>query len=773
MRIAHLALASFALTTSALAQEIALDDVRIAAGEETAIVSEVPWSGSWWPFASCKLALGWHGSADFSYDAASGTFTAHDKPDHDLAPLRKYDLWCLRRFGQDPGAARMELEGDAARGFEHHVYGAKKAQYDRDGVSYGWWGHCNGWAAAAVMEREPVAALTAEGIRFDAGDLKGLLTESYWGVRSQFTGRRYNRPDPALRAQVDRGAELLARLDTAEPPPVAEYVAWYEGIYRTTIDPAVKPRLTPQSFKASLESVREWARDAWEESYRDIYPHVFHKILVTTIKNKRLGVVFDTAANEEVWNFPAWRYTARITHLSDLAGGQRRWAVETTVAYAHDGVSESILGVNELTMDYTYELTTDAEGRPIDGTWTGASVDDHPDFAWLPTFNPTGEDRGENPNLLYGRLKELLAADNARAGARGIELQARTGAGELVGSRSRVPAGEATTWTHPLPVRSPVAVQVRVAAGVPAARVRYSVQAVDDGWHAVVRRDGLTLLAEAEAGADGAFAASLPLTARTLLVAQAFDAAGALLSQDELALVPETVQPPPPQDDRFEENDGRAAAAAIPLGLQADLRCNDEDWFELTVPGAGELTVVARFRHAEGDLDLELFQATTALGRSDSTRDEERVTWRATAAGKVLVRVYGYAGARAAYALETAFVPGQGPDGDDALEPNDAREAARLLAAPQDLRELRIAGNDDWFAVDLPGQGRVSVTIRFRHADGDLDLHLVDATGRVIGRSEGTSDAESASFTAPAAGRVWVRVFGYRNARGPYTLELR
>lgn len=775
MRIAHRLVLLALAATPALAQEIALDDVRITAGDETAIVPEVPWSGSWWPFVSCKLSMGYQGAADFSYVASTQTFTANAKPDHDLAPLRKYDLYCLKKFGQDPGAARTELEGDAARGFEHHVYGAKKEQYDRDGVSYSWWGHCNGWAAAAVMEREPFAAVTAEGIRFDAGDLKGLLTESYWGVRSQFTGRRYNRPDPALRAQVDKGAELLAKLGTPEQPLVADYIAWYEGIYRTTIDPTVKPRLTPNSFKASLESVRDWARNNWEEAYKDIHPHVFHKILVTTIKNKKLAVVFDTSANEEVWNFPAYRYTTRITHQADLQGGQKRFAVETTVAYAHDGVSESILGVNELTMDYTYELTTDAEGRPIAGTWTGASVDEHPDFAWLPTFNPTGEDSGENPKLLYGRLKEILAGDNTRAGARGIELQARTPSGELTGSRGRVANGEATTWTNPLAVRSPVAVQVRPAAGVAVAKVRYSSQAIDAGFHPVVRRNGLTQLAEAEAGADGTFSASLPITARTLIVAQAFDAAGKLLSQDELTLAPETVTPPPPTDDRFEENDGRATAAAVALGLQADLRCNDEDWFKVAVPGAGEVTVTARFRNAEGDLDMELLQGATVLGKSDSTNDLEQITWRATAAGEVLVRVYGYNGAKAAYTLETAFVPGATPPPatDDAFEPNDTRAAAKLLVIPQDLRELKIAGNEDWFAVDLPAQGRVSVTIRFRHADGDLDLQLVDATGRVVGSSEGTSDAESASFTATAAGRVYVRAFGYQNARGPYTLELR
>jgi len=48
------------------------------------------------------------------------------------------------------------------------------------------------------------APIVAQGIRFDVGDLKGILTESFWGVRSDFTGRRYNKPSEELRAKVER-----------------------------------------------------------------------------------------------------------------------------------------------------------------------------------------------------------------------------------------------------------------------------------------------------------------------------------------------------------------------------------------------------------------------------------------------------------------------------------------------------------------------------------------------------------------------------------------
>jgi hypothetical protein len=43
-----------------------------------------------------------------------------------------------------------------------------------------WCGHCNGWAAAAILEPEPTSQVRVGMIDFTVGDLKGLLTEAHY-----------------------------------------------------------------------------------------------------------------------------------------------------------------------------------------------------------------------------------------------------------------------------------------------------------------------------------------------------------------------------------------------------------------------------------------------------------------------------------------------------------------------------------------------------------------------------------------------------------------
>ena len=72
-----------------------------------------------------------------------------------------------------------------------------------------WWGHCNGWAAAAALEREPFYPIEADGITFEVADLKGLLTESYYSQVSDFSGSRYYKPKEEHTEAYERGKELL------------------------------------------------------------------------------------------------------------------------------------------------------------------------------------------------------------------------------------------------------------------------------------------------------------------------------------------------------------------------------------------------------------------------------------------------------------------------------------------------------------------------------------------------------------------------------------
>jgi hypothetical protein len=188
--------------------------LRASDGKEGPIVAKVlPWSGYWWPRSKCELAKGlglfsWGGS-----------------------PLKKYDKAAEKLTGKQYSAADWELQN-------HH---SKES----------WHGHCNGWSAASIMEKEPTQVKKFRGIEFDISDQKGLLTESYMVSKYNFWGTRYNGPndnyddiDPALFHYLlltylkGKGQPLIADIEAGEEvwnyPLYAYQMEWQDkgnGIY--------------------------------------------------------------------------------------------------------------------------------------------------------------------------------------------------------------------------------------------------------------------------------------------------------------------------------------------------------------------------------------------------------------------------------------------------------------------------------------------------------------------------------------------------------------
>jgi hypothetical protein len=121
------------------------------------------WSGWWWPQL---VSTGPH-----LYDTY-GTFT----------PLENYRQWT-----GDPGPLNWER------------YYALTAD-----PSAGWFGHCNGWAAAAILESEPRSGVQAGPVTFNVGEVKGLLTICHQGDPADyFAGARHDQgatSDTDLRA---------------------------------------------------------------------------------------------------------------------------------------------------------------------------------------------------------------------------------------------------------------------------------------------------------------------------------------------------------------------------------------------------------------------------------------------------------------------------------------------------------------------------------------------------------------------------------------------
>ena len=98
--------------------------------------ARMPWSGWWWP-ATSRV----HGPYLFQSNG----------------PLAKYDLFAAR-------SGRGEVQ---------------TAEWERAEIAFNdfsWAGHCNGWAAAALLEPEPSGPRTVADVTFSVADQKGLLT---------------------------------------------------------------------------------------------------------------------------------------------------------------------------------------------------------------------------------------------------------------------------------------------------------------------------------------------------------------------------------------------------------------------------------------------------------------------------------------------------------------------------------------------------------------------------------------------------------------------
>lgn len=103
-----------------------------------------PWSGWWWPATSA--VRGPH-----LFDANG--------------PLAKYDRFVERSGRGNPGTLEWERRELWLTG----RFG---------GLT--WAGHCNGWAAAALLEAEPAEPREIGGVAFGVADLKGLLASYHF-----------------------------------------------------------------------------------------------------------------------------------------------------------------------------------------------------------------------------------------------------------------------------------------------------------------------------------------------------------------------------------------------------------------------------------------------------------------------------------------------------------------------------------------------------------------------------------------------------------------
>jgi hypothetical protein len=235
-----------------------------------------------------------------------------------------------------------------------------------------WFGICHAWAPVAIVEAEPMKAVTVNNVTFEPMDLKALITQIYdtASFGTIFTGQRCN----------------------LKNPPVDNYGRFVN------------------------------------EECRDISPEFFHLTLTNYIGRFGKSFVADLDADYQVWNHPVVSYEieaqeklsaedvmrlyfpkANSTVYPFNTGAKGFLYVKTKMNYITES-DESTSGLREKytrSKYYQYILELDDQEYIVGGEWIGKSLEEHPDFIFVPvgTVNPNASILG---GIKYSEVKKLI-----------------------------------------------------------------------------------------------------------------------------------------------------------------------------------------------------------------------------------------------------------------------------------------------------------------------------------------------------------------------------
>ncbi len=232
-----------------------------------------------------------------------------------------------------------------------------------------WAGHCNGWTAASQRQKEPRHTVTKNGIVFEPRDIKALLAEVHMSAKPELLGgHRCNSP---------QSGSIFSNTDSQCEP---------------------------------------------------INPAVFHVVLANWIGRKSHTVAFDKSSTNQVWNYPIYAYSAKISSMSESEGarlfasgsqGQIKDYVSVYLTVTHadslgsdgSGESNSFPTRKSKQVVYSYALGLDASGSVVDGVWMNRSETSPPEFVWV-AFEPLQNDSHPqlgNPHLNIETVLSLWA----------------------------------------------------------------------------------------------------------------------------------------------------------------------------------------------------------------------------------------------------------------------------------------------------------------------------------------------------------------------------
>ena len=118
-------------------------------------------------------------------------YSGHDYPDRSggtMNAMRKYDAAFNGGGGSAAAYEHEDLTNHGKGVFKGPVrYGSFWARARMRRAPH-WYGHCNGWTAAAIRHAEPQKNVRRNGVVFTPADIKGMLAEIYMYNDTEFCG---------------------------------------------------------------------------------------------------------------------------------------------------------------------------------------------------------------------------------------------------------------------------------------------------------------------------------------------------------------------------------------------------------------------------------------------------------------------------------------------------------------------------------------------------------------------------------------------------------
>lgn len=284
--------------------------------------------------------------------------------------------WPYNEGGISEAAAKVDQAldtGNRAASWENRQHGEGRRAAD-------WWGHCNGWAAAAIMDTEPKSSITRNGVEFGIGDRKALLSEYWMESGSDFVGRRvWNSGDRTSAAFWDvvpaafhllltnivgrnRQSVILDRHTGAE--------VWNQPLAAYEIHP-----IRPENYLGS------------HPKYRNLY-----RVNVTTT----IWWLSDEVEPDDVTQDFDWKEN---DHFEKRTLRYELW-VDRPLAFDANG---------KLVSSGNIVLTNNGVGGQWkNGTGREALLDTHPDFIWIPLSYKRSSGY-KNPRLSDGWIEKNIA----------------------------------------------------------------------------------------------------------------------------------------------------------------------------------------------------------------------------------------------------------------------------------------------------------------------------------------------------------------------------